>query len=202
MPGYNLITADRERIDPKYLCNSCGLLLREAMQTACGHFYCRSCLGHLFMWAIKLNFMTRLALLYLVILLYFSSYSLVLSSLIKIYCLSFVTVFPFFFRVFWLGFLRSLLFHCRAGKMLLSQQREVTALKNLTDNVDQWLQLNAYGLSLISIKQILVIFCPPQRPQPISLILIGLIIDCIWTGKNKHMRWVRKFQEVLASYLN
>ena len=63
--------------------------------------------------------------------------------------------------------------------MLLSQHREVTALKNLTDKVDQWLQLNAYGLSLISIKQILVIFCPPQRPQPISLILIGLIIDCI-----------------------
>ena len=90
----------------------------------------------------------------------------------------FVTVFPFFFvRIFWLGFLRSLLCHCRAGKMLLSQQREVTALKNLTDKVDQWLQLN--GLSLISIKQILVIFCPPQRPQPISLILIGLIIDCI-----------------------
>ena len=87
--------------------------------------------------------------------------------------------FSFFFRVFWLGFLRSLLCHCRAGKMLLSQRREVTALKNLTDKVDQWLQLNAYGLSLISIKQILVIFCPPQRPQPISLILIGLIIDCI-----------------------
>ncbi|CAH3182271.1 unnamed protein product [Porites lobata] len=48
MPGYNLATSDKEGIDPKYLCNSCGLLLREAMQTACGHFYCRSCLGNLF----------------------------------------------------------------------------------------------------------------------------------------------------------
>ena len=49
MPGYNLGVSDKESIDPKYLCNSCGLLLREAMQTACGHFYCRSCLGNLFM---------------------------------------------------------------------------------------------------------------------------------------------------------
>ena len=49
MPGYNLAVSDKESIDPKYLCNSCGLLLREAMQTACGHFYCRSCLGNLSM---------------------------------------------------------------------------------------------------------------------------------------------------------
>ena len=129
----------------------------------------------------KVEFYGRFSftLLSYVIIFLFLHFGLVLSSLIKIYCLSFVTVFPFFFRVFWLGFLRSLLCHCRAGKMLLSQQRKVTSLKNLTDKVDQWLQLNAYGLSLISIKQILVIFCPPQRPQPISLILIGLIIDCI-----------------------
>ena len=44
MPGYTLAASDKESIDPKYLCNSCGLLLREATRTACGHFYCRSCL--------------------------------------------------------------------------------------------------------------------------------------------------------------
>ena len=57
MPGYSLATSDKESIDPKYLCNSCGLLLREAMQTACGHFYCRSCLGNLFM-LVTLEFMS------------------------------------------------------------------------------------------------------------------------------------------------
>ena len=49
MPGYTLAASDKESIDPKYLCNSCGSLLREAMQTACGHFFCRSCLGNLVM---------------------------------------------------------------------------------------------------------------------------------------------------------
>ena len=48
MPGYNLATSDKESIHHRYLCNSCGLLLREAMQTVCGHFYCKSCLGNLF----------------------------------------------------------------------------------------------------------------------------------------------------------
>ena len=70
---------------------------------------------------------------------------------------NFVTV----FLVFGLGFLRSLLCHCRVGKMLLSQQRSIKLhWKNLTDKVDQWLPLKS--LSLISIRQILVIFCPPH----------------------------------------
>ena len=48
MPGYLLAISEQERIGPKYMCSSCGLLLREAMQTGCGHFYCSSCLANLF----------------------------------------------------------------------------------------------------------------------------------------------------------
>ncbi|KAL9988489.1 hypothetical protein ACROYT_G002940 [Oculina patagonica] len=49
MPGYLLASSELERIGPKYMCNSCRLLLRDAMQTGCGHFYCNSCLGNLFL---------------------------------------------------------------------------------------------------------------------------------------------------------
>ncbi|XP_027059293.1 TNF receptor-associated factor 3-like [Pocillopora damicornis] len=48
MPGYMLSTAEKQRLGSKYMCNSCGLLLRDAMQTTCGHFYCSSCLASLF----------------------------------------------------------------------------------------------------------------------------------------------------------
>jgi len=44
MPGYSLASSDQQSIGTKYMCNSCGLLLRDAMQTGCGHFYCSSCL--------------------------------------------------------------------------------------------------------------------------------------------------------------
>lgn len=44
MPGYHLASSEQKRIGPKYMCNSCGLLLREAVQAVCGHFYCFSCL--------------------------------------------------------------------------------------------------------------------------------------------------------------
>ncbi|XP_015772347.1 PREDICTED: TNF receptor-associated factor 2-like [Acropora digitifera] len=47
MPGYKLCSSDQKRIEPKYLCNFCGLLLKNAMQTGCGHFYCEECLGGL-----------------------------------------------------------------------------------------------------------------------------------------------------------
>jgi len=47
MPGYKLASSDQESIGAKYMCNSCVLLLRDAMQTGCGHFYCSSCLGNL-----------------------------------------------------------------------------------------------------------------------------------------------------------
>ncbi|KAJ7369895.1 TNF receptor-associated factor 6 [Desmophyllum pertusum] len=49
MPGYQLSSPDKERIGAKYMCNSCGLLLRDAMQAVCGHFYCNSCLTNLFL---------------------------------------------------------------------------------------------------------------------------------------------------------
>ncbi|XP_068677052.1 TNF receptor-associated factor 2-like [Montipora foliosa] len=47
MPGYQLANRDKSKIDAKYFCSYCGLLLRDAMQTSCGHFYCSSCLGNL-----------------------------------------------------------------------------------------------------------------------------------------------------------
>lgn len=47
MPGYRLTPKDKKDIGQKYLCNSCLLLLRDAIQTKCGHFYCQSCLGNL-----------------------------------------------------------------------------------------------------------------------------------------------------------
>ncbi|CAH3023646.1 unnamed protein product [Porites evermanni] len=47
MPGYHLANPDNAKIDAKYFCSYCQLLLREAMQTSCGHFYCQSCLGNL-----------------------------------------------------------------------------------------------------------------------------------------------------------
>ncbi|XP_044172470.1 TNF receptor-associated factor 3-like [Acropora millepora] len=47
MPGYRLTNYDELKIDKKYFCSFCKLLLRDAMQTSCGHFYCFSCLGNL-----------------------------------------------------------------------------------------------------------------------------------------------------------
>lgn len=47
MPGYCLANPDKARIDAKYFCTYCKLLLRDAMQTSCGHFYCQSCLPNL-----------------------------------------------------------------------------------------------------------------------------------------------------------
>ncbi|XP_067057955.1 TNF receptor-associated factor 2-like isoform X2 [Acropora muricata] len=47
MPGYQLANSDKSKIDKKYFCSFCELLLRDAMQTSCGHFYCFSCLGNL-----------------------------------------------------------------------------------------------------------------------------------------------------------
>lgn len=42
MPGFRLVGF--AQIPAKYLCKSCGLLLREAVQTCCGHHYCKTCL--------------------------------------------------------------------------------------------------------------------------------------------------------------
>ncbi|XP_067057984.1 TNF receptor-associated factor 2-like [Acropora muricata] len=48
MPGYKLCSADQKSIGQKYLCNFCGFLLKDAMQTGCGHFYCKECLESLY----------------------------------------------------------------------------------------------------------------------------------------------------------
>ncbi|KAK3749150.1 hypothetical protein QZH41_009824 [Actinostola sp. cb2023] len=47
MPGYVLLDTDKEGIPKKYLCSFCGLLLRDARQTLCGHFYCDLCVASL-----------------------------------------------------------------------------------------------------------------------------------------------------------
>ncbi|RMX60345.1 hypothetical protein pdam_00021547 [Pocillopora damicornis] len=47
MPGYCLASVDKDIISHRFLCNFCGFLLREAMQTSCGHHYCQSCLRSL-----------------------------------------------------------------------------------------------------------------------------------------------------------
>lgn len=43
--GYRVCAEDLERIGVKYLCSSCGFVLRMAMQVAeCGHMYCEECM--------------------------------------------------------------------------------------------------------------------------------------------------------------
>ena len=46
--GYPPAGVDRNNLDAKYLCSFCGDLLREAVRTECGHFYCESCLEQCF----------------------------------------------------------------------------------------------------------------------------------------------------------
>ncbi|KAI8518507.1 Tnf receptor-associated factor 2 [Branchiostoma belcheri] len=47
MPGYPLEIFDI-RVEDKYLCSACRLVLREPFQTYCGHRYCKSCLDEIF----------------------------------------------------------------------------------------------------------------------------------------------------------
>lgn len=64
MPGYRIARSDQKRVGQKYMCNFCSLLLRDAMQTGCGHFYCSSCLGSLSLWVkLVLNDILLLVLL-------------------------------------------------------------------------------------------------------------------------------------------
>ena len=56
MPGYILLESNQDEIPSKYLCSYCGCLLRDPVQTACGHCYCRSCLdNYLLKWVISLK---------------------------------------------------------------------------------------------------------------------------------------------------
>lgn len=42
MSGYRIPFS--ANIDDKFNCKSCGHLLRDAVQTLCGHLYCENCL--------------------------------------------------------------------------------------------------------------------------------------------------------------
>lgn len=48
MPGYKLCSADQEKVEEKYICSFCHLLLKDAVQTCCGHLYCKECLENLY----------------------------------------------------------------------------------------------------------------------------------------------------------
>ncbi|KAJ7339337.1 hypothetical protein OS493_005730 [Desmophyllum pertusum] len=46
MPGYTCAICENgmKSFDPKYLCTSCRKVLRDPVQTSCGHRYCKSCI--------------------------------------------------------------------------------------------------------------------------------------------------------------
>eukprot|EP00058_Branchiostoma_floridae_P007018 XP_002592506.1 hypothetical protein BRAFLDRAFT_68997 [Branchiostoma floridae] len=50
MPGYSREIFE-VRVEDKYLCSACRLVLREPFQTYCGHRYCKSCLDEIFEYA-------------------------------------------------------------------------------------------------------------------------------------------------------
>ncbi|XP_028415920.1 TNF receptor-associated factor 3-like [Dendronephthya gigantea] len=47
MPGIKITDEDRKKIDRKFICTSCNLLLSTPMQTSCGHMMCSSCVDTL-----------------------------------------------------------------------------------------------------------------------------------------------------------
>ena len=48
MSGLKISENDRLRINSKFLCSNCGLLLTEPMQTSCGHLMCHGCVEEMF----------------------------------------------------------------------------------------------------------------------------------------------------------
>lgn len=57
--GYQLAEADRDKTDPKHLCTKCNGVLKEPVQTTCGHRYCRECINsilryHLFTYTLSM----------------------------------------------------------------------------------------------------------------------------------------------------
>jgi hypothetical protein len=44
MPGTKIADEDRKKIDKKFICASCDMLLCIPMQTQCGHLMCFTCL--------------------------------------------------------------------------------------------------------------------------------------------------------------
>ncbi|XP_028408842.1 TNF receptor-associated factor 3-like isoform X2 [Dendronephthya gigantea] len=47
MPGIKITNEDRNKINPKFFCTSCNLLLSIPTQTICGHLMCSSCINTL-----------------------------------------------------------------------------------------------------------------------------------------------------------
>ncbi|CAB4039105.1 TNF receptor-associated factor 3-like, partial [Paramuricea clavata] len=47
MPGFKITDEDRRRIDAKFICTLCKLLLYIPYQTVCGHLMCQSCVENL-----------------------------------------------------------------------------------------------------------------------------------------------------------
>ena len=47
MPGTKITDEDRQRIDTKFICTLCRLLLYIPYQTMCGHLMCKSCIENL-----------------------------------------------------------------------------------------------------------------------------------------------------------
>ena len=43
MPGLEVAKIDRKRLNKKFFCSKCDLLLVEPMQTPCGHLICKDC---------------------------------------------------------------------------------------------------------------------------------------------------------------
>lgn len=55
MPGFTCVYngANGKSIDPKHLCSSCEKVLRDPVQTSCGHRYCKTCVEPLSRYCIK-----------------------------------------------------------------------------------------------------------------------------------------------------
>ena len=47
MPGTRIKDQDWSNIDPNYICQLCGLLLHQPVQSNCGHLFCQSCVENL-----------------------------------------------------------------------------------------------------------------------------------------------------------
>ena len=51
MPGYSVPSGCLQAAEDKdILCSACSLLIREAVQTLCGHRYCKTCVDELLKW--------------------------------------------------------------------------------------------------------------------------------------------------------
>ncbi|XP_028415913.1 TNF receptor-associated factor 3-like [Dendronephthya gigantea] len=47
MPGEQISDRNRKKINKKFLCTKCSLLLKEPMQTICGHLICKGCVQNI-----------------------------------------------------------------------------------------------------------------------------------------------------------